>query len=169
MPLSIPSGTVTFLFTDIEGSTKKWEQYPDAMKSALKRHDEILKVAVESNSGYVFKTIGDAYCAAFSTAPDAANTIIRAQTELHAEEWGEIGAIKVRAALHTGATDERDGDYFGTPVNRVARLLSSGQGGQTLLSMGTYEMVRDNLPEGVSIAKLGEYQLKDLARPESVF
>ena len=169
MAHSIPSGTVTFLFTDIESSTKKWERHPAAMRGALARHDEILRGAIECNSGYVFKTVGDAFCAAFWTAPNAVTAIIKAQTELHAEDWGETGELKVRASLHTGAADERDGDYYGIPVNRVARLLSAGHGGQTLLSLPAYELVRDFLPEGAALAELGEYRLKDLARPERIF
>ena len=166
---NLPSGTVTFLFTDIEGSTSLWQQYPEAMKTSLARHDEILRGALESNGGYVFKTIGDAFCAAFSTAPDAIDAIIKAQTELGAEEWGEMGAIKIRAALHTGATNERGGDYYGTPVNRAARLLSAGHGGQTLLSIATYELVRDALPDEATLTELGVFRLKDLIRPERVF
>jgi predicted ATPase/class 3 adenylate cyclase len=165
----IPTGTVTFLFTDIEGSTKLWEAYPDAMKAALAHHDEILRTAIESNDGYVFKTIGDAFCAAFRTAIEAVIAIAQAQTALQAEDWGEIGTLKVRAALHTGSTDERGRDYFGTPVNRVARLLSASHGGQTLLSHATSELVRDTLPEGANLTDLGEHRLKDLARPDKVF
>ena len=101
MSIKILSGTITFLFTDIEGSTKLWEQYPEAMKSALARHDEILWNAIESNNGYVFKTIGDAFCAAFSTAPDALTAITKAQLNLQSENWNETGPLKVRVSLHT--------------------------------------------------------------------
>src|SRR5690349_13648649 len=128
-----PSGTVTFLFTDIEGSTKRWEQYPQQMQVALQRHDAILRSAIELNGGYVFKTIGDAFCAAFSTPHYALKAALDVQRALHSEQWGESGPIKVRMALHTGAVEMRDGDYFGQPVNRVARLLSVGHGGQVLL------------------------------------
>src|SRR5689334_7915182 len=137
-----PSGTVTFLFTDIEGSTKLWEHYPEAMRVALARHDDLLRAAIEAAGGYVFKTVGDAFCAAFWTAPDGLSAALAAQRALLAEPWGETGPIRVRMALHTGATEERDGDYFGPPVNRVARLLSAGHGGQTLLSGPTAELVR---------------------------
>ena len=165
----LPTGTVTFLFTDIEGSTKLWEKYPDGMKSALVRHDEILRAAIEAHGGYVFKTVGDAFCAAFGTAPDALEATLEAQRALSTEEWGETGPLKVRASLHTGAAEERDGDYYGPPVNRVARLLSAGHGGQVILSQPTYDLVRDELPEGVSLSDMGEHRLKDLARPEQVF
>src|SRR5437867_3069106 len=129
---SLPSGTVTFLFTDIEGSTKRWEKYPQQMRDALRRHDTLLHTAIEANSGYVFKTVGDAFCAAFPTAPDALVAALAAQRALHSEDWGKIGgigSIRARMALHSGIADEWNGDYFGPPVNRVARLLSAGYGG----------------------------------------
>src|SRR5215210_1107295 len=129
-----PTGTVTFLFTDIESSTAMWERDPIRMQSALARHDEIMRTSVESSGGYIFKTIGDAFCAAFTTARDALEATLAAQRALFVEKWNENTIVRVRMALHTGATEERDGDYFGPPVNRVARLLSAGHGGQVLLS-----------------------------------
>jgi class 3 adenylate cyclase len=166
---SPPTGTVTFLFTDIEGSTKMWERSPQAMNRALSRHDEILRDAIEEQKGYVFKTVGDAFCAVFPTTPDALEAALSAQRTLFADEWPQTGPLRVRMALHTGAAEERDGDYFGPPVNRVARLLSAAHGGQVLLSAATHEMVRDQLPAGMSLADLGEHRLKDLFRPERVF
>jgi predicted ATPase/class 3 adenylate cyclase/Tfp pilus assembly protein PilF len=166
---SPPTGTVTFLFTDIEGSTKMWERSPQAMQAALVRHDEILKRAIEERGGYVFKTVGDAFCCAFWTATDALDAALEVQRTLFDEEWQETGPLRVRMALHTGAAEERDGDYFGPPVNRVARLLSAGHGGQVLLSLPTQELVRDQLPVGTSLMDLGERHLKDLFRPERVF
>jgi len=133
---ALPTGTVTFLFTGIEGSTRLWERDASAMKSALARHDEILKEAIEANGGYIFKTVGDAFCAAFSSAPEALGAAISAQRALDDEERAEESLIRVRMALHTGAVEERGGDYFGPPVNRVSRLLSAGHSGQTLLSLG---------------------------------
>jgi class 3 adenylate cyclase len=166
----LPTGTVTFLFTDIEGSTRMWERSSSAMSEALARHDEILGDAIEANGGYVFKTVGDAFCAAFPTAPEALEATHCAQRALSVQAWPEeIGALRVRMAVHTGATEERGGDYFGPPVNRVARLLSAGHGGQVLLSLATQELVRDELPEGVGLRDLGERRLKDLFRPERVF
>src|SRR5215210_4420401 len=109
-----PSGTVTFLFTDIEGSTNLWERDATAMRSALVRHDEILRSAIEGRGGHVFKTMGDAFCCAFPTAPEALEAALSAQRALLVnEEWGEVGALLVRMALHTGSAEERDGDYFG--------------------------------------------------------
>ncbi len=124
----LPTGTVTFLFTDIEGSTAMWERDEAAMRAALARHDEIMHGAVAEHGGCVFKTIGDAFCAAFATAPDAVEAALAAQRALFSEEWTQTGAVRVRMALHTGAAEERGGDYFGPPLNRVARLLSAGHG-----------------------------------------
>jgi predicted ATPase/class 3 adenylate cyclase len=166
---SPPTGTVTFLFTDIEGSTKLWERDRESMSEALARHDRILRETVEQRGGYVFKTVGDAFCCAFWTASDGLEAALKAQHNLLSEQWEEGEPIKVRMALHTGAAEERDGDYFGPPVNRVARLLSAGHGGQVLLSLATQELVRDQLPKETTLRDLGEHRLKDLFRPERVF
>src|SRR5215210_5083081 len=151
---SPPTGTVTFLFTDIEGSTKLWEHNAPAMQAALARHDELFRLAIEKHGGYVFKTVGDAFCCAFPTAPDALEAALEAQRLLLKERWGESTTLRVRMALHMGAAEERGGDYFGPPVNRVARLLSAAHGGQVLLSLPTHEMVRDQLPVGISLTDL---------------
>ena len=166
---SPPTGIVTFLFTDIEGSTKLWERHPEAMQTALARHDEILRGAIDQHGGYVFKTVGDAFCAAFPTVPDALEAALEAQRRLLSSEWKETGPLRVRMAVHVGAAEERDGDYFGPPVNRVARLLSAAHGGQVLLSLPTQELVRDQLPAVTTLRDLGEHRLKDLFRPERVF
>jgi class 3 adenylate cyclase len=118
------------LFTDIEGSTKMWEKSPHAMQRALSRHDDILRKAIEDRGSYVFKTVGDAFCCAFLTAPDALEAALETQRRLLTSEWQETGPLRVRMALHTGAAQERDGDYFGPPVNRVARLMSAAHGGR---------------------------------------
>lgn len=165
----LPTGTITFLFTDIEGSTRLWEVHPQAMRTALARHDALMRAAIEAHEGHIFKTIGDAFCAAFSTAPDALNAALDAQLALASELWPEPIRIKVRMALHTGAAEVRDSDYFGQPLNRVARLLSTGHGGQVLLSMPAQELVRDVLPPAVHLQALGEHRLRDLTRPESIF
>lgn len=166
---AFPTGTVTFLFTDIEGSTKLWEAYPEAMRQALARHDILLRQAIEDNNGYVFKTIGDAFCAAFATAPDALNAALAAQIALAAEVWPQTLILRVRMTLHTGAAELRDNDYFGQPLNRVARLLGAGHGGQTLLSDVAHDLTRDTLPPFASLKSLGEHRLRDLGRPEPVF
>jgi predicted ATPase/class 3 adenylate cyclase len=165
----LPTGTVTFLFTDVEGSTKLWGRYPEAMQATMARHDEVLREVMDSSGGFVFKTVGDAFCVAFSSASHALEAALAAQRALLSEEREKIGPLRVRMALHTGSADERGGDYFGPPVNRVARLLSAGHGGQVLLSSATKELVRDTLPEGARLRDLGERRLKDLFRPERVF
>jgi predicted ATPase/class 3 adenylate cyclase len=168
---SPPTGTVTFLFTDIEGSTKLWERDTEAMQDALTRHDAILHGVINEHDGYVFKTVGDAFCCAFSRATDALEASLEAQRALLTEEgWPEeAGPLRVRMALHAGATEEKDGDYFGPPVNRVARLLSAAHGGQVLLSLATQELVRDQLPPDLELQDLGVRRLKDLFGPERVF
>lgn len=164
-----PTGTITFLFSDIEGSTKKWEKQPDAMRVALALHDRILRKVLESYEGFVFKTIGDAFCVAFDTAQSALVGALESQRALWNADWGPIGAMKVRMALHTGAAEDRDGDYFGQPLNRVARILSAAHGGQVLVSGATEELVRDHLPQDVQLRHLGAHRLRDLARPEHLY
>ena len=164
-----PTGTVTFLFTDIEGSTKHWEQHPDAMRPALARHDALLRDCIEQNGGFVFKTVGDAFCAAFTTANEALQAALAAQIALDAEPWETEVPLLVRIALHTGSAEERGGDYFGQALNRVARLMGTGSGGQVLVSEVTQEMVRDALPPQASLRDLKQHRLKDLGRPEQIF
>src|SRR4051794_15761813 len=164
----LPSGTVTFLFTDIEGSTQRWEHDPTLMRIVLARHDALLRTAIEAHDGAVFKTVGDAFYAAFTSAPAALEAALAAQRALIAAEWGDQ-PLRVRMALHTGSVEAQNGDYFGRPLNRVARLLSAGYGGQTLVSGATEELIRDGLPPGVSLRDMGEARLKDLLRPERIF
>jgi TolB-like protein/class 3 adenylate cyclase len=166
---TLPTGTVTFLFTDIEGSTRLWESQQAAMEVALPRHDALVRHCIADHDGHVFKTGGDAFCAAFHTASDALAAALEAQRALHAERWPESAKLRVRMALHTGAVEIRDGDYFGTPLNRAARLLAAGHGGQTLLSESTHDLCRDHLPPLATAKSLGEHGLKDLARREAVF
>jgi len=165
----LPTGTITFLFTDIEGSTRLWEQQTASMQKSLARHDALLRSVIEARSGHVFKTVGDAFCAAFDTALECLKVAVDAQLALAAEPWDVEGGIRVRMALHTGSAEERDGDYFGPTLNRVARLLGIGHGGQILVSLVTEELIRDALPEAVSLRAVGEHRLKDLMRPESVY
>jgi predicted ATPase/class 3 adenylate cyclase len=168
-PVQIPTGTVTLLFTDIEGSTRLWEAEPEAMTRGLRRHDEILRGSIELAGGYVFKTVGDAFCAAFSTAEAALDAVLSAQRALVGQDWPTTQPILVRMGLHTGACEERDNDYFGPAVNRVARLESAAHGGQVLLSGATAELLSQSLPYGVRLRDLGPHRLKDLGRPEQVF
>ena len=167
----LPNGTVTFLFSDVEGSTWLWEQHPDGMKAALACHDLLLRRAVESNQGTVIKTTGDGMLAAFQTVIPAMQAALAVQQALSGEAWVEIEpqTIRVRMALHTGAAELRAGDYFGPALNRAARLMAAGHGGQVLLSDVTAGLARDDLPADVSLLDLGEQRLKDLSRPERVY
>ena len=164
-----PSGTVTFLFTDIEGSTRLWEQSSAAMALALKSHDKLLRSEIEDSGGYVFKTSGDAFCAAFSTAKQAVQVAVGAQRAMSAQLWPADAVLKVRMALHTGECDERDGEYVGPVLHRIARLESIAHGGQVVLTRATTDVVRDQLPVGVRLRDLGTHRLRDLGRPEEVF
>jgi len=165
----LPTGTVTFLFTDLEGSTRLWEQLPDAMRGALARHDEILRDAVEKRGGVVVKTTGDGLHAAFATAQDAIAAAVEAQRSLGEEPWELPDPLRVRMGVHTGEADLREGDYYGTTVNRAARVSAVAHGGQIVVSHATEELVRDHLPGEVALEDLGEHHLRDLARPERVF
>jgi predicted ATPase/class 3 adenylate cyclase len=164
---NLPSGTVTFLFTDIEGSTKLWEQHPEAMKAALAKHDSILKEAIEAHHGHIIKTTGDGVHAVFSTAIDAINSTIAAQHDFKSLIANLI--IKVRMGLHTGEAEMRENDYYGQTLNRTARIMATGHGGQILLSGITAEVVREHLPANLSLQDLGEHRLKDLIKPEHIF
>jgi DNA-binding SARP family transcriptional activator len=166
---ALPSGTVTFLFTDIEGSTRLWDEHTEAMRRALARHDELLQQAIIAHGGSVFKTFGDQFCAAFGAAPEALSAALAAQQALESEPWTLPSPLRVRMALHTGTAEPCDGEYFGPPLNRTACLLEAGHGGQILLSLATAELLRDRLPDGVDLVDLGERRLPDLVRPERVF
>ena len=165
----VPSGTVTLLFTDVEGSTRLWDAERDEMAAALRRHDELLREAIEQAGGYVLKTGGDSFCAAFSAARAGLDAALTAQRTLAAQSWPTSRPIVVRMALHAGVCEERDGDYFGPAVNRVARLLTVAHGGQVLVSGVTAELLSDELPDGVGLRELGTHQLKDLSRPERIY
>ncbi len=163
----LPTGTVTFLFTDIQGSSQLWEKHPEAMKAALAKHDAILREAIESNNGRIIKTTGDGAHAAFSTSLDAVNATLRAQNQFQSAP-GDL-QIKVRMGLHTGEAELRDGDYYGQELNRAARIMSVGHGGQILLSGITAALVREQLPQNTKIIDLGEHRLKSLSNPEHLW
>ena len=158
----LPSGTVTFLFTDIEGSTRLWEEHPDAMRDALARHDELLREAIEAHGGYVVKTTGDGFHAAFGTADAGVVAAVAAQRALDGEAWPLPEPLRVRMGLHTGAASLRDGDYFGSSLNRAARLMGVAHGGQVVCSQATADLARDDVAEGVTLVDLGEHRLRDL-------
>lgn len=172
---NLPTGTVTFLFTDIEGSTLLWQQHPGAMPTALARHHDILRRAFEPHQGYIFQIVGDAFCVAFPTALDGLQAALAAQRALRDEAWAETGSLRVRMALHTGVADVCAGDYTsgeyasGLTLSRAARLLSAGHGGQILLSQTTRDLVERDVPAGASLVDLGEHRLKDLQRPERLY
>jgi predicted ATPase/class 3 adenylate cyclase len=159
----------TLLFTDIVGSTRLWEEHPELMPEALGRHNELLREIIEGEGGLIFKTMGDAFCASFSDVRAAARAAARAQISLAAEPWPEPIAVTVRMGMHTGACVERDGDYFGPVVNRVARLEAVAHGGQVVLSEATEALLSPVLDPGVELVDLGFHRLKDLDRPEHVF
>src|SRR5438132_5883339 len=167
----LPTGTITFLFTDIEGSTTLWEQNPDAMHVALARHDALLRHAIESSGGCIVKTMGDGVFAVFGTAADALAACLAAQRALQAPD-ADTGrpaptasearppiAIKVRMGVHTGVAELRDGDYFGASLSRAARIMSAAHGEQILLSSATAELLRKQLAEGVTLREMGEHRL----------
>lgn len=160
----LPRGTVTFLFTDIEGNTRLWQEHHAAMTAAYARHDAILREAITSHGGVIYKTIGDAVQVAFPTAPGAVMATLVAQQGLQAEVWDLPSPLQVRMALHTGAVDpDPDGDYRSPVLNRLGRLLSAGHGEQVLVSQATHELSRDHLPSGAGLRGLGEQRLKDLS------
>ena len=153
--MGAPSGTVTFLFTDIEGSTRLWEEQPDIMRIAVAKHDELLRAVMEANAGYAFATGGDGFAVAFARAADAVAAAEQAQTAI-----AGLDPIRVRMGINTGEVHERDGDYFGPAVNRTARLMAAGHGGQVLVSGVTAELV-----PGLVLRNLGEHRLRDLGSP----
>ncbi|MDE3090578.1 MAG: adenylate/guanylate cyclase domain-containing protein, partial [Chloroflexota bacterium] len=168
-----PTGTVTFLFTDIEGSTPLWEHHGDAMRKSLVRHNEILKGAIESRSGFVFKFVGDAFQAAFARPEDALIAAIDAQRALNSqprESWGETGPLRVRMGIHVGPAEMRGDDYaVAHTLNRVHRIMSAANGGQIVLSLAVEELVREHLPDGVELRDLGEHRVKGLTHLEHLF
>ena len=159
-----PSGIVTFLFSDVESSTLLWEDHPREMDDALARHDEIMRLRIEQHRGYVFSVAGDAFAAAFHTPGEAAQASSAVQQDLAAEPWPEPVQLRVRMGLHTGVAEERSNDYFGPVLNRAARLMSAGHGGQVLISAATKELLA-----GYQFVDLGEHRLKDLSAPEHIF
>ena len=178
-PGSVPSGTTvrsaasgtpsTFLVTDIEGSTRLWEEQPVAMASALALHDALLRAVVEGRGGTVFKTTGDGLLAVFADPAAAFAATLDGQRALRDADWGDTGGVRVRMAIHSGTAEFRDGDYFGQALNRSARILGIGHGGQILCSAMSAVLVGDALPAGVELQDLGSHRLPGIDRPEQVF
>ena len=155
MTTAAPSGVVTFLFTDVEGSTRRWEADPDAMRIALAAHDEVLRSTIEAHGGFLFKHTGDGVCAAFASPRSAMDAAVAAQRALE---------LPVRMGIATGEADLRDGDYFGTVLNRAARVMAAGHGGQILLAESTAGLL-----SGVDLIDLGPRRLRDLPTSVQVF
>ncbi|HEV2370042.1 MAG TPA: adenylate/guanylate cyclase domain-containing protein, partial [Acidimicrobiales bacterium] len=162
-----PTGTVSFLFTDIEGSTRLWEDHREAMSAALEEHDRIIRKAVDGRRGRVFATGGDGLAAAFQLAADALAAAVDAQEAISSACLPV--PLAVRMAVHTGAVENRDGDYFGPPLNRAARLMAAAHGEQVLTTAVTASLAMDQLPDGAALLDLGKHRLRDLAEPEHVF
>ncbi len=159
----------TFLFTDIESSTRLWEEHPAEMATALARHDAILAEAILRERGKIVKTTGDGAVAVFVSGRDAVAASIAAQRMLQEESWGNTGPLRARMGIHTGDSESRDGDYFGPAMNRTARIMAAAHGGQVLMSGLTADLVADSLPDGAALRDLGTHRLKDLTSPEHLF
>jgi predicted ATPase/class 3 adenylate cyclase len=168
---SLPDGVVTFVFTDVEGSTQLWEEAPESMMEALNLHDEVISEAVETNGGVSVKPRGegDSRFLVFRTAVGATEAVAEIQRGLATSDWPTPRPIRVRASLHTGDAELQMGDYYGPSVNRAARLRGIAHGGQTVMSNSTYELVHDKLPDGVTLVDMGPHRLKDLIKPEHVY
>jgi class 3 adenylate cyclase len=163
------SGPVTLLFTDIEGSIGLWEADPEAMTEASARHDRIVRDQIEVAGGHVFTTVGEAFRAVFADPSAALASAVAVQRAAGTEPWPSGLPIRVRMAVHSGACVERNGDYSGPVVNRAARLLAAGHGGQVLVTGATHELLPGRMPGGIGLRDLGEHRLQDLGRAERVF
>jgi class 3 adenylate cyclase len=154
-PVAAPSGVVTFLFTDIEGSTRRWESDADAMRAALLAHDDVLRTAIEGHGGFLFSHTGDGVAAAFSSPRSAVDAAVAAQRKLE---------LPVRMGMATGEAELRGGDYFGTVLNRAARVMAAGHGGQVLVADSTAVLL-----SGIDLVDLGPRRLRDVPNPITVF
>jgi class 3 adenylate cyclase len=171
MGMELPTGTVTFLFTDMEGSTRNWERTPAAMKVALDRHDALLAMEIRAHGGTVVleRGEGDSVFAVFAHARDAVLAACSIQLALQAESWPVDLPIRVRMAIHTADAEAVGRDYRGPEVNRCARIRSIAHGGEVLLSSSTEALVSGHLPADISLQDLGQHRLRDLARPDHLF
>src|SRR5215470_4029771 len=165
----LPRGTVTFLFTDIEGSTRLLTQLRGGYAEVLGEHQRLLREAFDEHDGREVHTEGDAFFVAFARAGDAIAAAIAAQRALAAQAWPDGGEVRVRMGVHTGEAEVQMDDYVGIDVHRAARICSAGHGGQVLISGATRELVAGELPVDVALRDLGEHRLKDLDRPEHLF
>jgi class 3 adenylate cyclase len=164
------SGILTFLFTDLENSTPLWEKYPDLMQEVSARHDALLRAAFEAHRGQVVKTTGDGFHVVFGSPTDGIAAALAGQEAVSAEEWPqEIGTLKVRIGLHSGESQPREGDFYGPELNRAARVMGLGHGGQVLVSGATAILLRGRLQEGAALIDLGPHRLKGLSDPEPIY
>jgi predicted ATPase/class 3 adenylate cyclase len=166
---ALPTGTVTFCFSDVVGSTALWEGDPGVADDLLQRHDALMLRSCRASGGRVFKRVGDQFCMVFSRPDRALEAAATIQREIRFATWNAAGLIRLRIAVHTGFSEERDGDYFGPTLNRVARLLAVGHGGQTLVSLAAQTLVFQALPDGLELMDMGEHRLRDLSTPERIF
>ncbi len=164
-PVTVPSRTFTFLLTDIEGSTRLWEDVPQEMRSALARHDQILRRVTDLHGGTIFSSSGDSFAVAFREAPSAIHAAVEAQRLLRGSTDPEAPELRVRMGIHTGAAQERDDNFFGPALNRCARLMSVAHGGQILCSDSTAVLCQENLSPEIRLVDLGDHRLRDLAQP----
>ena len=163
------SGLTALLFTDIEASTRLWEQDSERMSRALARHDALSRSAVESHHGVVVKMTGDGMYAAFGDPVDAINATVTLQQALRDPSATGGLELRLRYGLHLGVVERRDQDLFGSPVNRAARIMKAAHGGQILLSQTVADQVRERLPPSISLRDLGAVRLRDLATSEHVY
>ena len=166
---ALPTGIVTFLFTDIEGSTRLLEARPEAYRTALARHDALLEKVIADLGGAIFAQAGDSFSAAFTSPLDAVRAALYGQHALLRESWDLSEPLRVRMGLHTGEAELQGGQYFGLTLHRCARLMSSAHGGQVLVSAATASLVEQSLSDGVSLDDLGEHRLRDLAHGERIY
>ncbi len=168
---TLPTGTLTFLFSDVEGSTRRWEEHEQEMRALIARHDALLGGIVAAHDGVVVRPRGegDSLFCVFVRASDAAGAALAGQRALEAEDWGAVGPLRVRMGLHTGEADLRDGDYYGSAVNRCARIRATGHGGQIIVSAAAAQLMRYELPHDAGLRDLGRHRLKDLTEPEQLY
>src|SRR5262245_47607164 len=167
--MQAPPGVVTYLFTDIEGSTRLWAQEPERMRRALAQHDEIAREVVQRHSGVFVKTTGDGIHAAFADPSDALGAAVALQQSLAPPEATAGIPLKLRCGMHAGVDERRDNDFFGQAVNRAARIMRVAHGGQMLLSEAVANLVRARLPAGTTLRDLGTVRLRDLATSERIY
>ena len=165
----LPSGTVSFLFTDVEGSTRLLERFGPRLTAAMTRHHVLLAEVIAANTGVVFETVGDAVYGAFAHPADAVAAAVAAQAAMAGEDWSVLGDLRIRVALHLGPVELLGAHYVGHPLFRCARILAMAHGGQTLLSTAMSDAVREQLPPGASLRGLGRHRLKDLVEPEDIW